>query len=477
MAWTGQTTNLTIVNNQLSQPGGGYATTVWGGAQFDTTQEAYVTLAHLTPGAPEHDVLLKIQGLSTSSGHIECRYDDFQKDVFVSTYSPTNGWINEAGFPITLHDGDQYGARAYANGLVDVFVNHVKLGTADVSNWEFAHGGGYIGMTIAEATESLLDNFGGGNAVIVNQPPHATLLPPPADSTFYVAGDTLQLVGAKSDAEDPPSALLGRFYQPAQHQPLPHLSEQDGDTTHIITENHDDGTGVYLLLRYIVTDTGGLKDTAVVHVFPENDLQPTPVTIMPNDVTRGASALFRFGIVNHGRLPARIMHWTLRAGNTALAEGDTIVAALDSVEFRRNLQIGLAPGDYDLRLTVDTLGVVVETNENNNSVTRTMTVFGTPLAVGDGPLSLSLSNPWPNPTSGRARLALTLPASSRVGFTVLDVAGRVVWAEPERTMAPGLVNLEWDGRRDGGTAVHAGLYLARVTVDGRPMLRRFAIIR
>ena len=476
-AWVGELTDLAIVGNTLSQPGGGYATTVWSGAAFDTTQEAYVTLQHISPNAPEHDVLLKIQGLSTFNGHIECRYDDFQKDVFVSTYSPSQGWVLHGTFPIQLHDGDQYGARAYGSGLVDVFVNHVKLGSADCSSWDFAHGGGYIGMTISDAVESHLDNFGGGNAIIINQKPHAQILPPPADSTFYVAGDTLTIIGSKSDPEDPPSALIGHWSNRLVHNNHTHiLTEADGDTASIITENHDDGTGVYLLLRYIVTDTGGLKDTATVHVFPENDLEPSPVTILPSEVGTGSSPLFRFSIMNHGRLPARIMHWVLRAGSTAIAQGDTIVAALDSVVYHRNIPINLAAGDYALRLTVDTLNVVVETNENNNSTTRTMTVLGVPLAVGDAPLTLALSNPWPNPTSGTARFALSLPAAAHVGFSVLDVQGRIVWEAPDQDMPPGRTSLVWDGRRDGGTMANAGLYLARVTVNGKPMLRRIAII-
>jgi hypothetical protein len=172
-------------------------------------------------------------------------------------------------------------------------------------------------------------------------------------------------------------------------------------------------------------------------------------------VASGGAALFHFSIRNHGRLPTRTMHWILRAGSTELTQGDTAVAALDSVTFQRSLPVGLQPGTYDLRLVVDTLGVVVETNETNNAVTRPLSVGSGTLAVGDAPLSLSLSNPWPNPTSGRARLALTLPAAARVGVTVLDAGPRRVGSARARA-APGRADLEWDGRR-AGVPVSAGL--------------------
>jgi hypothetical protein len=74
------------------------------------------------------------------------------------------------------------------------------------------------------------------------------------------------------------------------------------------------------------------------------------------------------------------------------------------------------------------------------------------------------------------RLALELPTVSRVGFRVLDVQGREVWKQPARDYDPGRWTLDWGGRfRDGGP-VPAGIYLAQVTVDGRSMVRRIAVM-
>jgi hypothetical protein len=68
------------VSNQLGTTTGGYATPVYNGAVFGASQEAYVKIATLTAGAPEHDLMLKVQGTIWSAGHIEVRYDDKRQE-------------------------------------------------------------------------------------------------------------------------------------------------------------------------------------------------------------------------------------------------------------------------------------------------------------------------------------------------------------------------------------------------------------
>ena len=475
--WVGSVTGLVIDGNQVAEPSGGYANAIWSATVFDTTQEAYFTIATTTANAPEHDVLLKVQGTSGTSAHVELRYDDAANQLTVWTYAPAEDWVLRGGpFPYVIHDGDQIGARAFGDGRVMAYVNHALIATVDCSGWQYAHAGGRIGFALSDAVNSRIDDFGGGNSMLVNHPPTAAIYQPAADTAFFAAGDTLQFVGGKVDLDDPQSALTGQWTCVLEHGAgTDTLSQQTGDVTTVPTASLADSTDASLLLRFIVTDTGGLRDTATVHVFPENDLEPSPVTLLPGPVSSEGAAVFHFSIRNHGRMPAPTMHWALTAGGATLAQGDTAIAALDSVVFQRSLTVALPPGEYALRLRADSLNAVPETNEANNASMGDLVVTGTTLAVGDGPLTLALSNPWPNPTAGHARLELTLPAESRVSFSVLDVQGRVVWELPEHVMPPGRAQLEWDGRRDGAP-VSPGLYLARVTIDGRPMIRRIALV-
>jgi hypothetical protein len=67
-----------------------------------------------------------------------------------------------ADIPVTFNNGDTLGARAKADGTVEVYKNGDLLGTRDVSSWPYYSMGGYIGLWFIEATGAVLDDFGGG---------------------------------------------------------------------------------------------------------------------------------------------------------------------------------------------------------------------------------------------------------------------------------------------------------------------------
>ena len=476
--WTGQTTGLSINSNSLIHSGG-YASVVWNGAGgvFGPVQEAYFKLLAVTPSSPEHDVLLKVQGTTTANAHIEVRYDALEGAVRVATYTPGIGWEPRGGpYPVTLVPGDVYGARAFDNGHVDVFVNGVNLGTADCSGWGFANAGGRIGMGYDNATSSRMDDFGGGN-VVINGPPTATILWPP-DSTFYISGDIVTFSGAKSDDINPADSLAGHWSLRLIHNNHFHVEgEVDADTVSRIMSDHDDGTGVHYLGRYIVTDKGGLKDTATVEIFPEVDLHPIALNVVPDAPRTTLETLVEFFIANHGRLQSPRSHWRLIANTTVLAEGDTVLAARDTIRIARILPAGtLGAGNYVLRVAVDTLGTVVETNETNNALAKTITVLG-PATDVEGSRRLALSAAYPNPTRGGAQFSLDLPQAAMVEFEVIDVQGRSVWSTGSRLFAAGQARLFWDGRTRGGRRAPPGLYLARVQLGASPaMVRRFVVL-
>lgn len=468
-AWSGGISGLAIQDSALIHvPGGAYGTTVWSGASFDSTQEAYVTLLAITPTAPEHDVLLKVQGTTTEAAHIEVRWDAVENALRVATYEPGVGWIPRAGpIALTLQPGDRFGARARGNGQVEIYANGVAVATADCSTWPYAASGGYIGLGLDFAYASRLDDFGGGT-VSYNTPPTAGIAGA-ADSSFYALGDTLTLTGVKSDAEDPPPALAGHFRLLLNHNNHFHIeADLDGDTALMVPVDHEDGTGVHYEARYWVTDTGGLRDTAVVRIYPETDLAPSAVEVDPPSPSIHAPATYTFRIHNLGRMQTRRTAWRLLAGSTALAGGDTALAALDSVTISVSVPPLLAVGTYDLRVVCDTLALMPETDEANNAWTGTLVVVDGPLAAGDGPPRLALSNAFPNPARGRTAFALELPAERAVGFEVLDVQGRVVWSAGTRRFGAGRHRLEWDGRAASGGRAAPGLYLARVSIEGEP---------
>lgn len=83
--------------------------------------------------------------------------------VEVWTFSLAQGWaLYGDGIPVTLVDGDQFGARARSNGQVQVYRNGVLLATRDTSAWNYTTVGGYVGLWYDFASQTVLDDFGGG---------------------------------------------------------------------------------------------------------------------------------------------------------------------------------------------------------------------------------------------------------------------------------------------------------------------------
>lgn len=473
--WTGDLAGLVVESQRLRQSGSANSV-VFGTAPFGPAQEVFVTVAQASE-APEHDLMLKVQGGSWSNGHLEVRFDAQVDLVTVNGYTPGGGWQSYLAVPLpVLANGDQIGARAYANGAVEVFRNGARIGTADCSAWPFHASGGFVGLTIVDAAGSRFDDFGGGTVVeAANTPPVATVVSPP-DTAFFFTGGALLLQGGMSDAEDPPAALVPRWEVDLHHNTHVHPNSWASDSTELtlIGEDHDDGTGIRLRGRFIATDTGGLRDTAYVNLFPEVDLRPSAVATTPGTPGTIAPASWSFTIANDGRMPAPWFHWQLVAGGVVLAEGDTLVPALDSVLVVRELPAALAAGEHVVRVVADSAGAIVETEEADNAATRTLLVVEDVLAVEDAPSRLRLSAAWPNPSPGAVAFTLELPEESPVEFAVFDVAGRQVGGERPRVLGAGRHRLAWDGARDGRLS---GLFFARVRAGGLEFTRRFVLAR
>jgi hypothetical protein len=79
----------------------------------------------------------------------------------------------------------------------------------------------------------------------------------------------------------------------------------------------------------------------------------------------------------------------------------------------------------------------------------------------------------PNPSAGRVTFRVELPAAATVRIAIVDIGGRLV-GEIREQRAAGRHLLAWSGER----AWPAGVYLARLEVDGRPAgVRRMVVLR
>ena len=179
-SWAGATSGYAIVSNRLDVGTGNPI--LWQGPSLSADQEAFVTLSTIDSAGEEQDLLLKSQSSSTwSAGVLEVLYDAAGQRVQVWTYSSAQSWVQRGtDIPVTFTNGDQFGARAKANGTVEVYKNGTLVGSRDVSAWTYAASGGYIGLWFMGAGNAVLDDFGGGT---IASGPTNTPVPPTATNT------------------------------------------------------------------------------------------------------------------------------------------------------------------------------------------------------------------------------------------------------------------------------------------------------
>jgi hypothetical protein len=96
------------------------------------------------------------------------------------------------------------------------------------------------------------------------------------------------------------------------------------------------------------------------------------------------------------------------------------------------------------------------------------------------PRGTRLSAIVPNPARGSARFVFELARGARVGFDVVDLAGRVVARVPAAWRAAGTGAVDWSARAagaDGGAqGVRAGVYFVCMRVDGRALPARRLVV-
>lgn len=451
--WTVDKAGLNVSGNALTQSASDNVA-VWNSNLFGANQEAYFTFTNVNISAPEHDLMLKVQGFTWDTGEIEVRYDGASQAVVVSTYAPVSGWQQRGTpMPVTFAAGDRFGARALADGTIQVFRNSGMLGSVYAPDWAFSAQGGHVGMTLVGLGSTIIDDFGGGDINFNSNTPPVCKVTSPVNKAFFVTGQVLPLTGTASDAQDAANKLKYHWDVELHHNTHIHfVLAFDSVSTSYIGVNHDDGTGVFDRIRLTVTDTGGLSAKDSVDIYPEIDLSPTPVTFLPAAPTTVDSITYSFRLRNYGRMPANISHWAILTSAGVLAQGDTLVAALDSVTISAKVPPSLLRASYALRVVADTTLKVTETNEANNSAMSAITILPSP--VNHPPVAAASGTP----VSGSAPLFVNFTSAAST--------------DPDGDPLTSAWTFGDGGTATGTTTTHSytapGSYTATVTVsDGR----------
>jgi hypothetical protein len=159
--WIGAVTAYSVSDEQLDCVGNYCAGTFWH-EKFGAVQEAFVTLAYFDLEAQESNLVIKAQG-DKDCDLMEIAYLPWMGRVEVIACA--GGFYSLGSVQVSFAPGDQLGARARADGFIEVFKNGSRIGLFDANSYPFIDQSGYIGVngfTGTGVTSNGWDDFGGG---------------------------------------------------------------------------------------------------------------------------------------------------------------------------------------------------------------------------------------------------------------------------------------------------------------------------
>lgn len=164
--WSGATQldQYRIAGNAVTVEKGGLA--LWRPTVFGPEQEAFMRLTAINPNGQHHTLALKVRGSGGRNGALLVSYDAVNQQVVVEAFVPGQGFVTVATYAATLTAGDTLGARARADGTVEVFVRCERIGVADTrpaAGNRYVGTGGQIGVWFHNSGGAGFDDFGGGD--------------------------------------------------------------------------------------------------------------------------------------------------------------------------------------------------------------------------------------------------------------------------------------------------------------------------
>ncbi|MCK4416946.1 MAG: T9SS type A sorting domain-containing protein [Candidatus Latescibacteria bacterium] len=188
-------------------------------------------------------------------------------------------------------------------------------------------------------------------------------------------------------------------------------------------------------------------------------------------------------------------------GNSGLRDNDFQVLAIDAQgnKWLGTYKSGLAKFDGANWTVYDTdnselpdnyvKALVIDTEENKwigtsggLAVYREGGVILTGVEVeerssAEMPSAFSLSQNYPNPFNPSTEICFSVPAPSHVKIAIYNVLGQLVRELTDRTYAPGVYRVQWNGTDSANTPVSSGVYLYRMTTNAGAITKRMLLLR
>ena len=156
----------------------------------------------------------------------------------------------------------------------------------------------------------------------------------------------------------------------------------------------------------------------------------------------------------------------------------------------RGTSVSFAPGPANLVVAQPDTGyadaagapyyyklTAVDVHDNESPVATLLPSGALAVESGALPRELSFARPEPNPAGGATTLRYAPPRAASVTLAIFDAAGRRVRVLVDGVSTAGKHAQAWDLRDEGGRAVGAGLYIARLDAEDRTLTRRVMALR
>ncbi|MCP4724149.1 MAG: T9SS type A sorting domain-containing protein [bacterium] len=115
------------------------------------------------------------------------------------------------------------------------------------------------------------------------------------------------------------------------------------------------------------------------------------------------------------------------------------------------------------------------TTHGNGAYERAM-LPETEMTYTTAPVEFELIKNYPNPFNSSTLIEFSLEENARASIRIYSILGQLVKTFDNKGFVRGVNRVGWNGTTDNGSHVSSGVYLCRLTVNGRTQTRRMTII-
>lgn len=250
------------------------------------------------------------------------------------------------------------------------------------------------------------------------------------------------------------------------------------------------GGGITARSKLTVAPAGTATFVAPVLVYEGRCSAQNSADLYGRFASASHSACVRFAPPGAGQTVSYAVRWRLTGGHSGVTTLSYLVASPSEYLATQaspdsGTYFGTVPGTSNGLCSFEFSLDVGAPSGTIGAADRTLRVEiyldSQPIAAAEPSTAsgVQLSIPSPNPSRGDATIAYTLHEAAMVHLSVLDVAGRLVSTLERGPNTAGPAARRWDGRDHRGDPVPAGLYFAKLIVQGsgRTVVRTQALVR